>query len=116
MQQLKKAFIVLAMIVLVFWGYVLIVNTHSTNMTGRQEIIKAMYPALVWINKVTNKNVDIITHEKKMPPVSFYSLTAIQNDGTPISTEIITIKSGTSFSKDLDIRENDVYLLNLIKL
>ena len=39
-----------------------------------------------------------------------------QNDGSPISKEIITIKTGTSFSKDLDIRENDVFFLNLIKL
>jgi xylan 1,4-beta-xylosidase len=39
-----------------------------------------------------------------------------QNDGSPISKEIITVKAGTPFSKDLDIRENDVFLLNLIKL
>jgi xylan 1,4-beta-xylosidase len=38
------------------------------------------------------------------------------NDGSPISIEIITIKSGISFSKDLEIHENDVYFLNLIKL
>ena len=38
------------------------------------------------------------------------------NDGSPISKEIITIKAGTPFSKDLDLRENDVFLLNLIKL
>jgi len=39
-----------------------------------------------------------------------------QNDGSPISKEIITVKAGTPFSKDLDIRENDVLFLNLIKL
>ena len=39
-----------------------------------------------------------------------------QNDGSPVLKEIITIKDEVSFSKDLDIRENDVYFLNLIKL
>jgi xylan 1,4-beta-xylosidase len=38
-----------------------------------------------------------------------------QNDGSPISNEIITVKTGTPFSKELEIRENDVFFLNLIK-
>jgi xylan 1,4-beta-xylosidase len=39
-----------------------------------------------------------------------------QNDGSPFSSEIITIKPGTPFLKELDIRENDVFFLNMIKL
>lgn len=39
-----------------------------------------------------------------------------QNDGSPFMSEIIHIKKGTNFSKTLDIRENDVFLLNIIKL
>ncbi|THU41205.1 glycoside hydrolase [Niastella caeni] len=39
-----------------------------------------------------------------------------QNDGSPISKEIITVKNGISFSKELELRENDVYFLNLIRL
>ena len=38
-----------------------------------------------------------------------------QNDGSPVSTEIIEVKANEPFSKELDIRENDVFLLNLIK-
>jgi xylan 1,4-beta-xylosidase len=37
------------------------------------------------------------------------------NDGSPITKEVVTIKSGIPFSKELDIRENDVFLLSLIK-
>lgn len=37
------------------------------------------------------------------------------NDGSPVSTEIIEIKANEPFSKELVIRENDVFLLNLIK-
>jgi xylan 1,4-beta-xylosidase len=39
-----------------------------------------------------------------------------QNDGSPISKEIITVKAGTLFSKELDLKENDVYFLSLVKL
>jgi xylan 1,4-beta-xylosidase len=38
-----------------------------------------------------------------------------QNDGSPILTETITIGSDMTFSKELDIRENDVFLLKLVK-
>jgi xylan 1,4-beta-xylosidase len=38
------------------------------------------------------------------------------NDGSPILKEIVTINKGTPFSKELDIRENDVFFLNIMKL
>jgi len=38
------------------------------------------------------------------------------NSGTPISGEIVKVKTDGVFSKELPIRENDVYFLNLIKL
>lgn len=38
------------------------------------------------------------------------------NDGSAISTETIEVKANQPFTKELDIRENDVLLLNLIKL
>ena len=39
----------------------------------------------------------------------------LQNDGSPIATQIINVTSTSKFKKELDIRENDVYLVNLIK-
>jgi xylan 1,4-beta-xylosidase len=39
-----------------------------------------------------------------------------QNDGSPILKEIVKIKNSIPFSKVLDISENDVFFLNLIKL
>ncbi len=38
------------------------------------------------------------------------------NNGSPVSAEIVKIKAGAVFSKELDIRENDVFFLDLIKL
>jgi len=37
------------------------------------------------------------------------------NDGSPISTEIINIGVNSTFSRIMDLNENDVYLLNLVK-
>jgi xylan 1,4-beta-xylosidase len=39
-----------------------------------------------------------------------------QNDGSPVSREIVTVKNGIPFVKELDVRENDVYFLQLLKL
>ena len=38
------------------------------------------------------------------------------NDGSPVSSEKVTVKQGAAFSKELDIRENDVYLLKWVRL
>jgi xylan 1,4-beta-xylosidase len=40
----------------------------------------------------------------------------MQNDGSPMLKEIITVENEMTFSKQLDIRENDVFFLNLVKL
>lgn len=38
------------------------------------------------------------------------------NNGDPVSAEIVKVKEGMPFVKEVNIRENDVYFLNLIKL
>ena len=38
-----------------------------------------------------------------------------QNDGSPVSTEKINVKRNEPFVKELELRENDVFFLNLIK-
>ena len=88
--KLKKAFIVITMIIIVFSGYVMIVNRNSVNMTGRQKVLKTIYPMFVWLNKLANKNRDAISHTPVVPPVSFYSLKAVLNDGTVL--DMATLK------------------------
>ena len=39
-----------------------------------------------------------------------------QNDGFPVAREIITVKEGVPFTKELNMRENDVFFLNLVKM
>lgn len=38
-----------------------------------------------------------------------------QNNGSPVATQQIEIKPNSSFSKEFEMRENDVYLINIIK-
>jgi len=38
-----------------------------------------------------------------------------QNDGSPFSSQSIQVKGNGVFSKTLELRENDVYFLNLVK-
>jgi xylan 1,4-beta-xylosidase len=38
------------------------------------------------------------------------------NNGAPVLKEVVGIRNGIPFSKDIEIRENDVFLMSLIKL
>ena len=87
--RLKNIFIVAAMCIIVFAGYVMIVNRNATNMTGRQKVLKAIYPMFAWINKISNKNMAVISHAPADAPVSFFSLNITLNDGTTMDPALL---------------------------
>jgi len=72
--------VLLLMFIIVFWGYVEIVNVNSKNMTYRQKILKAVYPAWMWLSKLRGKNAAELSDKQKQPSVSFYSLSGTLND------------------------------------
>ena len=72
------------MFLFAFGGYVMIVNRNSVNMTTRQKILKAVYPAMMWITQLTGTNSKSMSNPAKAAPVSFYTLKGVLNDGTPI--------------------------------
>src|SRR5687768_6312673 len=78
---LKKILILLFMFVIVFAGYVEIVNQNSKNMTYRQKVLKAFYPVWMWWANLRGKNADRAANEKKAPPVSFYSFRVTLGNG-----------------------------------
>jgi len=84
LSAMKNILIVLAMFIIAFGGYVFIVNRNSVNMTGRQKVLKAIYPLFVWLSKRSDKNAVSIAHGKTVPPVSFFSLKTVLTDGTPL--------------------------------
>ena len=81
--KLKKIIIVLTVLLIAFFSYVEIVNRNSVNMTYRQKILKAIYPAFVWWAKLTGQNTKALANEKAAPAVSFYTLKDSLIDGLP---------------------------------
>jgi glutathione peroxidase len=82
MKKLKRFIIVLFLFLTAFTIYVIAVNRNSVNMTPRQKILKAVYPAFMWFTKLSGTNRTILENKKAIPPVSFYSLQATAVDGT----------------------------------
>lgn len=81
MRRLKRFLLVIFILLVSFAGYVLYVNRNSKNMTLRQKVLKAIYPAWMWYAKLRGKNVTELSNKQKQPPVSFYSLKGILNNG-----------------------------------
>ncbi|MCX6315833.1 MAG: glutathione peroxidase [Bacteroidetes bacterium] len=83
-RKLKRTLLVVGVLIAAFAVYVEIVNRNSKNMTYRQKLLKAVYPALMWITKLTGKNTTKLSHMDKTPAVSFYSLKGTLNNGQPL--------------------------------
>lgn len=84
MKKLKRFLLVLVILIAAFAVYVEIVNRNSKNMTYRQKVLKAIYPAWMWWAKLRGKNVTELKNEQKQPAVSFYTLKGILNNGTEL--------------------------------
>jgi glutathione peroxidase len=89
-RKLKRILIVVLMLIIAFAGYVEIVNRNSKNMNYRQKVLKAVYPVFMWFTKLTGTNTKQLSSEKKVPPVSFYSLKGTLNNGTEL--DLATLK------------------------
>jgi glutathione peroxidase len=81
MRKLKRFLLVIFLLLVAFAGYVMFVNRNSKNMTLKQKVLKAIYPAWMWYAKLRGKNVTALSNKQKQPPVSFYSLKGILNNG-----------------------------------
>ena len=82
-RKLKKALIILFMLIVAFVGYVEVVNLNSKNMSYRQKVLKAVYPLWMWFANLIGKNNTQISNEQKQPAVSFYTLKSTLNNGDP---------------------------------
>jgi glutathione peroxidase len=82
LKKLKRFFIVVLILVAISAIYVQIVNRHSINMTYRQKLLKAFYPALMWLSKGQKGKIENMPANIQTPPVSFYTLKDTMIDGT----------------------------------
>lgn len=80
-RKLKRLLLVVVMLLLVFAGYVEIVNLNSSGMTYRQKVLKAVYPVIMWFSGKGGKGVKQAP-SAVAPPVSPYNLQVELNDGT----------------------------------
>lgn len=88
MKKLKRFLLVVLLLIAAFAVYVEIVNRNSKNMTYRQKVLKAIYPVWMWFTRLTGKNTTELANDKKQPPVSFYSLRSILNNGDTIDFSV----------------------------
>jgi glutathione peroxidase len=70
-----------------FCIYVVVVTRHAKQLTVKQRIIKATYPFYAGIFKKLSKEKIMITNSSDLPPVSFYSLKDILNNGKALHFE-----------------------------
>lgn len=80
MKKLKRFLFILAVLIAAFAIYVEIVNRNSKNMTYRQKVLKAIYPAWMWFTRLTGKNTKELSGSAPTP-VPFYTLKGILNNG-----------------------------------
>lgn len=89
MKKLKRLIVVLLIMTVAFISYVAIVSRNSTNMTYRQKVLKAVYPALMWVNKITGGRSKVMSNSKQAPPpFSLYDLSVQLNDGEKLKLEV----------------------------
>jgi glutathione peroxidase len=84
-RKLKKILIVIAVAAILFFSYVAIVNRNSKNMTYRQKVFKAVYPALMWYNKITGKKSKVMENSEGITTLrSLHNLSVHLNDGSEL--------------------------------
>jgi glutathione peroxidase len=82
MRRFKQITITVVLCISICTIFTQYVNRNSVNMTTKQKVLKAFYPALMWINKLTGTNNSSLKKKPVPPTVSFYSLQTTLSDGS----------------------------------
>jgi glutathione peroxidase len=84
-KKLKIFLIVILLLVAAFFIYVEIVNRNSKNMTYRQKVLRAIYPAWMWYNRMTGKRSKVAGNDKPAAHAqSLYDLSVELNTGNTL--------------------------------
>ena len=74
---------------IVFSGYVLVVTRNVKDMTIRQRVLKAVYPAFTWWGRISGKNSKVFVNDsaaKPSQPIYDLSINLNNGDSIPLST------------------------------
>jgi len=85
--KLKRFLVVVSIILALIVLYTEAVNLNTPNMTFRQKLLKAFYPALMWSSKKAGTNAVILTNNNVKPVIPFYSLSIVLNNGNTLNFE-----------------------------
>ncbi len=85
-RKLKRFLVVIISIITAIVLYTEAVNLNTTNMTFRQKLLKAFYPALMWMSRGSSKN-PVLSNNHSKPAVPFYSLNTVLNNGSNLNFE-----------------------------
>ena len=85
--KLKRFLVVVSIILALIVLYTEAVNLNTPNMTFRQKLLKAFYPALMWSSKKAGTNAVILTNNDVKPVIPFYSLSIVLNNGNSLNFE-----------------------------
>jgi glutathione peroxidase len=92
MAKLKQLLLVVTIIVLALTAYVIVVNINAVNMTNRQKITKAFYPAIMWLTNMVGAKKAIASNIDIKPNASIYNLTMLAIDSTTFNFSNLTGK------------------------
>ena len=76
MKKKNPLLILLLLLLAIPLVYFFWVNQKSKDMTIRQQLLKAFYPALMWMTRASGVNAKFITHTPESAPALFSSLHA----------------------------------------
>jgi len=78
----KKGLMILAVLIVSGVVYYLIVNRNSKAMTGKQKVMKAIYPMITGVTRLFGKNNDVFVNtDQKIPLYKLYDLQVKLNTG-----------------------------------
>ena len=90
MKKLKQFILALLILIIAFAGYVAIVNQNSKNMSYRQKVLKAVYPALMWFNNVTGKKSTVMENSEGAETLGYlHDLSVHLNNGSELKLETL---------------------------
>ena len=80
--------IILSTLVLSSVIYFFIVNRNSRTMTGKQKVMKAIYPLITGVTRLFGKNSDVfVNNDHKKPMKSIYDLAIKLNSGSGLNLQ-----------------------------
>ena len=92
MSSWRRVILLLLGIMLGILVYFFVANQNNKEMTFRQKLLKTVYPAFMWVTRITGVNARFVTQTPVAASVSFDLLAALQINGQPFDWKSLSGK------------------------